>query len=260
MNYNTILYNKEGEIALITLNRPKNMNSLNSELLRELDKVLTEIDRDNEVKIVILSGNEKVFAAGADISDVSNFNSPAEVHRFVKEAQAVINKLEDLEKPTIAAISGLALGGGCEIVLACDLRIAAENAILGQPEIKLGILPGAGGTQRLPRLIGTTKAKELLFTGDSIDALEAYRVGLVNKVVPVESLMEEAKKMALKIARQPGYAIKIIKLAVNKGLDMDIKSAISYEARCFEILFATEDQKEGMRAFIEKRKPLFKNK
>jgi enoyl-CoA hydratase len=222
--------------------------------------VLSEIEGDDEVKVAILAGSEKFFAAGADITEIGKIATPVEAHRFLKDAQAAFNNIEDMAKPVIAAISGLALGGGCELVLACDLRIAAENALFGQPEIKIGVIPGGGGTQRLPRIIGVTKAKELLYTGDFIDAQEAHRIGLVNKVVSVASLMEEAKKMALKIARQPGIALKMTKLAVNGGLNMDIKSAMAYEARCFEILFSTEDQKEGMRAFVEKRKPNFKNR
>jgi len=260
MDYHTILYEKKGDIGTITLNRPKSMNALNSQLLRELDDVLTNIDRDDEVKVVTLTGSEKYFAAGADITEIANINTPVDAHRFLKEAQAVFNKIEDLEKPVIAVISGLALGGGCELILACDLRIAADNATFGQPEIKIGVIPGAGGTQRLPRIIGVTKAKELLYTGDFIDAQEAYRIGLVNKVVPLASLMEEAMKMAMKIARQPGFALKVTKFAVNGGLNMDIKSAMAYEARCFEILFSTEDQREGIKAFVEKRKPVFKDK
>ena len=172
----------------------------------------------------------------------------------------MFHRIESLDKPVIAAIGGLALGGGCELSMCCDIRIAAGNATFGQPEIKIGVIPGGGGTQRLPRIIGITKAKELLYTGDMIDANEAYRLGLVNKVVPVDSLMDEARILALKIARQPGVALRATKLAVNGGIDMDIKSAIAYEARCFEILFSTEDQKEGTTAFIEKRKPVFTDK
>jgi enoyl-CoA hydratase/carnithine racemase len=260
MDYKTILYEKKDRIGTITLNRPKSMNSLSSELFRELDHVLTEIDRDDDVKVVILTGSEKFFAAGADIAEIGTIKTSLDAHRFLKDAQAVFNRIEDLEKPVIAAISGLALGGGCELTLACDLRIAADNTTFGQPEIKIGVIPGAGGTQRLPRIVGFTKAKELLYTGDFIDAQEAYRIGLLNKVVPVASLMDEARKMALKIARQPGVALTATKLAVNGGRNMDIKSAMAYEARCFEILFSTEDQKEGMKAFIEKRKPVFKDK
>jgi enoyl-CoA hydratase/carnithine racemase len=260
MDYQTILYEKSEGLATITLNRPKSMNALNSQVFKELGLALSEVDGDDSVKVVILAGSEKFFAAGADITEIGEIGTPVDAHRFLKDAQAVFNRIEDLEKPVIAAISGLALGGGCELVLACDLRIAADNAVFGQPEIKIGVIPGAGGTQRLPRIVGVTKAKELLYTGDFIDAQEAYRIGLVNKVVSVASLMEEAKKMALKIARQPGMALKVTKLAVNGGLNMDIKSAMAYEARCFEILFSTEDQKEGMKAFVEKRKPVFKNR
>lgn len=260
MVYKTIIYEKSEGIGTITLNRPKSMNALNSELFRELNHVLDEIERDDDVKVVIFTGGEKFFAAGADITEVGKISTPVEAHAFAKEAQNIFNRIEDLEKPVIAAVSGFALGGGCELALACDLRIAAENASFGQPEIKIGVMPGGGGTQRLPRVIGLTKAKELLYTGDPIDAHEAYRIGLVNKVVPTESLMDEARKMALKIARQPGIPLKITKLAVNRGINMDIKSAMAYEACCFEMLFSTEDQKEGMQAFIEKRKPVFKNK
>ena len=260
MEYKTILYEKKEGIGTITLNRPKSMNALNSAVFKELGHVLAEIEGDNEVKVVIITGSEKFFAAGADITEVGEISTPVDAYRFLKEAQTAINRFEDLEKPIIAAISGLALGGGCELTMACDLRIAAENAMFGQPEIKIGVIPGGGGTQRLPRLVGVTKAKELLYTGDFIDANEAYRIGLVNKVVPVASLMDEARKMALKIARQPGVTLKMTKIAVNGGLNMDLKSAMAYEARCFEILFSTEDQKEGMKAFVEKRKPVFKNK
>jgi enoyl-CoA hydratase/carnithine racemase len=260
MDYQTIVYERQEGIATITLNRPKSMNSLSSQLLKELDHALTDIERDDSIKVVILAGTEKFFAAGADITEIGSLATSVDAHRFLKDAQAVFNKMEDLEKPVIAAISGLALGGGCELALACDLRIAAENSTFGQPEIKIGVIPGAGGTQRLPRIIGLTKAKELLYTGDFIDAQEAYRIGLVNKVVPVASLMDESRKMAQKISRQPGFALKVTKLAVNGGFNMDIKSAMAYEARCFEILFSTEDQKEGMKAFVEKRKPAFKDK
>jgi enoyl-CoA hydratase len=260
MAYNTLFYEKDERVGTITLNRPKSMNSLSSELFRELDHVLTEIDRDDEVKVLILAGSDKYFAAGADITEIGQIKTPKDAHNFLKMAQSVFNHIEDLEKPVIAAVGGLALGGGCELTLACDLRIAAENATFGQPEIKIGVIPGGGGTQRLPRIVGVTKAKELLYTGDFIDANEAYRIGLVNKIVPAGSLMEETRKMALKIARQPGEALRATKLSINRGLDMDIKCAMDYEARCFETLFATEDQKEGMSAFIEKRKPEFKDR
>lgn len=260
MKYKTILLKKENGLATITLNQPDTMNALNRQVFGELHAVLVEIERDDEVKVVILTGGDKCFAAGVDIREISEIATPAAARRFLKEARTVFDGMEELDKPVIAAISGLALGCGCELVLACDLRIAAENATFGQPEIKTGVIPGGGGTQRLPRIIGITKAKEFLYTGDFINAEEAYRIGLLNKVVSAASLMVEARAMALKIAHQPQMALKATKLAINGGLDMDMKSAMAYEARCFEILFSTEDQKEGVMAYMEKRKPVFKNR
>lgn len=259
MDYTTILYEKSDGIGTITLNRPKSMNALNSILLGELRHVFNEMVRDAEVSVVIITGNDKFFAAGADINEIAGIATPAEAHDYLP-ADNIFRRLEDFDKPVIAVVRGFALGGGCELAMACDLRIAAENAVFGQPEIRLGIIPGGGGTQRLPRLIGVTKAKELLFTGDNIDANEAYRLGLVNKVVPVDAAMDEARKMALKIARQPAIALRATKMAINDGMNMDIRSAMAYEARCFENLFSTEDQKEGTKAFLDKRKPVFKNR
>jgi enoyl-CoA hydratase len=259
MVYTTILYEKSDGIGTITLNRPKSMNALNSILLGELNYAFNEIARDTEVRVVIITGSDKFFAAGADINEIANLATPAEVHDWLT-ADNIFLRLEDFDKPVIALVRGLALGGGCELAMACDMRIAAENAVFGQPEIKIGIIPGGGGTQRLPRLIGVTKAKELLFTGDNIDANEAYRLGLINKVVTVDAAMDEARKVALKIVRQPAMALRATKMAINGGMNMDIKSAMAYEARCFENLFSTEDQKEGTKAFLEKRKPIFKNR
>jgi enoyl-CoA hydratase len=259
MKYKTIIYNKAESIGAITLNRPKAYNAINIAMLKELNEVIFEIEDDVEIKVVLIAGSEKYFAAGADITEFSSIKSPAAAYDFTKHLD-VFHRIERLDRPVIAAISGFALGGGCELCMCCDIRIAAENANFGQPEIKIGVIPGAGGTQRLPRFIGMSKAKELLYTGDMIDANEAYRLGLVSKVVSVESLLDVARALALKIARQPGVALRAIKLAVNGGMDVDIKSAIAYEARCFEMLFSTEDQKEGARAFIEKRKPVFIDK
>ena len=259
MDYTTILYEKSGGIGTITLNRPESMNALNSTLMEELSLLLGEISADGEVKVVILRGQEQFFAAGADLGEVAGIAKPDDAYHFSKFAD-VIRTLDDFDKPIIAAVSGIALGGGCELTLACDLRIAAESAVFGLPEVKLGVLPGGGGTQRLPRLVGATMAKELLYTGDFIDAKEAYRIGLVNKVVPAETLMDTARAMAKKIASRPAVAVRMIKNAVNVGLSMDLKSALAFEARCFEILFSTEDQKEGVKAFLEKRKPAFKNR
>jgi enoyl-CoA hydratase len=259
MGYKTIHYDKADGIGTITINRPKAYNAINFEMLRELNQLFSDIEKDGEVKVIIIAGSEKYFAAGADLTEVSNIASPVEAYEFIRLLD-VLHRMERMDKPIIAAISGFALGGGCELSMCCDIRIAAENATFGQPEIKIGLIPGAGGTQRLPRLIGMSKAKELLYTGDSIDANEAYRLGLVSKVVPVEALMDEARALAAKIARQPGVALRATKRAVNEGIDLDMKAAIAYEARCFEILFSTEDQKEGTRAFVEKRKPVFKDR
>lgn len=259
MELNTIKYEKDDGIGIITFNRPESLNALNSEFMSELSQVLDEIGCDEETRAVIITGGDKVFAAGADIKEVINITTPADAYRFAKKDQKVFQKLVNLRMPVIAAVAGLAYGGGCEIALQCDIRIAADDAKFAQPEIKLGLLPGAGGTQRLPRLIGVSKAKEMLFSGNPIDAQEAYRFGLVNKVVPTEMLMEEAKKMAKTFSERPGYALMMIKQLVNTGINMDLDSALEYEARCFEILFSTEDQKEGLKAFIEKRKPVFRN-
>jgi enoyl-CoA hydratase len=260
MEFNTILFAKSERIGIISLNRPMAMNAINSELIRELDQVLNIIRDDEEISAVIITGSEKAFSVGADIKQISGIKTPLDAHCFISSLQSLFNKIESLEKPVIAAISGLALGGGCELSLVCDIRIVAENATFGQPEIKIGVIPGAGGTQRLARLIGLGRAKELLYTGDSIDALEAYRIGLVNKVVPVELLMDEAKKFAAKLAQQPACALQMTKIVVNEGIDLCLQSALKYETRCFEIMFSTEDQKEGVRAFIEKRRPVFKGR
>jgi enoyl-CoA hydratase len=257
MGFNTITYDKGDGIGVVTLNRPKSLNALCDELIAELGTVFDEIGEDRDVAAVIITGSAKAFAAGADIKEISQIASPAVAQGFVSRIHAVFNRIEGCAKPVIAAISGFALGGGCELALACDLRIAAENAVFGLPEIKLGVIPGGGGTQRLPRLVGVGRAKELLYTGDSIDAQEAYRIGLVNKVVPPESLMDEARTMAAKLAKRPPVALKMTKLAVNEGINMDLYSAIGHESRCFEILFSTADQKEGMQAFIEKREAKF---
>ena len=260
MHYETILYEKKEGIATVTLNRPKSMNALNVQILEELSHVFAEMNGDTEIKVAIITGSAKFFGAGADISEMKDIATPLDAQRYFRTVRKAFQKIEEMEKPIIAAVSGLALGGGCEIALACDLRIAAENAVFGLPEIKIGVLPGGGGTQRLPRLVGMTKAKELLYTGEFINAEEAYRIGLVNRIVPLDSLMTEANILANKMAAQPGVALKMIKLSVDGGINMDIKSAIAYEARCFEILFSTEDQKEGMTAFMQKRKPGYQGK
>jgi enoyl-CoA hydratase len=258
MEFETIIYSKQDRIGTIQLNRPRSLNALNAQLLGELKAVVADIEQDPEVGVVIITGHQKFFAAGADIKEISGLDSPVKAHAFVTVAQSTFNSIESLSKPVIAAVSGLALGGGCELALACDIRLAADNARFGQPEIKIGVIPGGGGTQRLPRIIGLGRAKELLFTGEPINAAEAYRVGLVNRVLPVDELMEAAVQLAQTLLKQPPFALGMTKMAVNDGANMDLASALAHEARCFALLFGTKDQKEGMAAFIEKRPPDFK--
>lgn len=256
MNYETLLYQKENRVGTITLNRPKQKNAINDVMLKELDSLIKEIAADDEARVVVITGGKDYFAAGADIKLLSTIASSFKAYEF--SLKSSISELENLEKPVIAGISGFALGGGLELALACDLKIASETAVFGQPEINLGVIPGSGGTQRLPRTVGLSKAKEMLFTGDTIGAQEAYSLGLVNKVVPVESLMEEVSKMAAKIAAKPPLALKIIKSVVNRGINMDLESALRFESQSFGLLFSTQDQREGVSAFIEKRKAIFK--
>ena len=259
MGFNNLQLEVSDEIATLTISRPAALNALNSETLEELDVALTEIEARDDVKVLILTGGPdkkgnqfKSFVAGADISEMVNFTAP-EARAFGIKASAPFFKLMNMRQVTIAAVNGFALGGGCEIAMACDIRIASENAIFGQPEVGLGIIPGFGGTQRLARLIGMGRAKELIFTCDNIDAQEAYRIGLVNKVVSTEELYDAAKKMAKKIISKGSYAVSIAKAAINNGYDMDIKNAVEMEANLFGVVNDTHDKKEGMGAFLEKR-------
>lgn len=257
--YETILVEVEDGIGIITLNRPEVLNALNSQVFKELGEAVATLNENPEVRVLIITGGEKIFAAGADIKQMAN-STAVDIATRGRPSMKTFNTIENLPKPVIAAIGGYALGGGCELALTADVRIAAENAQIGLPEIKLGILPGGGGTQRLPRLVGAGKAKELIFSGDFISAQEALEIGLVNKVVPTEELMNEAKKMAKKFASKGAVALALAKSCINEGLKMDLESGLQYEHKCFSILFATEDQKEGMQAFIEKRKPNFQGK
>ena len=252
--------NVEGEVAVLKISRPAALNALNSETLDELTVALDEIEANDGVKVLILTGgpdkkgNEfKSFVAGADISEMVNFTAP-EARAFGIRASKPFFKLMEMRQVTIAAVNGFALGGGCEIAMACDIRIASDNAIFGQPECGLGIIPGFGGTQRLARLIGMGRAKELIFTCDNVNAEEAYRIGLVNKVTTPEELMPTAKKMAEKIASKGSYAVSVAKAAINNGYDMDIHNAVEMEANLFGVVNDTHDKKEGMGAFLEKRK------
>ncbi len=256
---NNLKLEVENEVAVLTISRPGALNALNSETLDELNTVLSEIEARDDVKVVILTGGPdkkdnpyKSFVAGADISEMVNFTA-AEARAFGMRAAEPFFKLMNMRQVTIAAVNGFALGGGCEIAMACDIRIAADNATFAQPETGLGIIPGFGGTQRLARLVGMGRAKELIFTCDNIDANEAYRIGLVNKVVAKEDLMDTAKKMAAKIISKGSYAVSIAKAAINNGYDMDIKNAVEMEANLFGITCSTHDKTEGMTAFLERR-------
>lgn len=251
--------NVENEIAIVTINRPKSLNALNSETLTELNETFKDIENRKDVKVVILTGSgEKSFVAGADISEMVNA-TPQEGRKMGMLAFEAFKRLEDMPQVTIAAVNGFALGGGCEISMACDIRVASKNAKFGQPEVGLGILPGFGGTQRLPRLVGKGRAKELIFTTDMIDAEEAYRIGLANKVVEQAELIDYCKDMARKIISKGSYAVSLAKQAINVGLDVDLASGLQVEANLFGLSFATEDKKEGMTAFLEKRKADFKD-
>jgi len=251
---NNLLLEVENQVAVVIINRPKSLNALNSETLSELERLLTEIQMRKDVKVVILTGSgQKAFVAGADISEMVNA-SPKEGRDMALLACEAFLKLENMPQITIAAVNGYALGGGCEISMACDIRIASENAKFGQPETGLGIIPGFGGTQRLARLIGKGHAKEMIFTCGQIDAAEAYRIGLANKVVPLNELLPYCKEMAAAIISKGSYANSLAKSAINSGLDMDLANGLKYEADLFGLSFATDDKKEGMTAFLEKRK------
>ena len=260
MSYENLLLEYLGEIAIIKLNRPKALNALNHSTLQELATALDEIGHNQEIRVVLLTGTgEKAFVAGADILQMKDFD-PFQARNFAMFGQAVFRQLEALPQPVIAVVNGYALGGGCELALACDIRLASENAKFGQPEVTLGLTAGFGGTQRLPRLVGAGVASELLLSGDIIDAYEALRVGLVNHVYPPDMLMEAALAMAQRIAGQAPKAVQLTKRAIQTGSNMDLDSALAYEAELFGLVASTEDQKEGCRAFLEKRKPDFKGR
>lgn len=247
-----ITYEVEGQIGIITINRPKALNALNSAVLDELDKTLDAVDQE-AIRCLILTGaGEKSFVAGADIGEMSTLTK-AEGEAFGKKGNDVFRKLETFPIPVIAAVNGFALGGGCEISMSCDIRICSENAVFGQPEVGLGITPGFGGTQRLARIVGTGKAKEMIYGARNIKAEEAYRIGLVNNVYPAEELMPAAKKLASTIARNAPIAVRNCKRAINEGIQVDMDQAIVIEEKLFGSCFETCDQKEGMNAFLEKR-------
>lgn len=259
MDYKTLLFEVSDGIATVTINRPDKLNALNSEVLVDLANAFTSINSDPEIRVAILTGSgDKAFVAGADISQMSEFNALMG-EQFAAMGQGVLNLIENCPKPVIAAVNGFALGGGTEIAMACDFIYASENAKFGQPEISLGIIPGFGGTQRLPRLVNKAMAKELVLTGDMIDAKEAFRIGLVNKLVAPDALMDAAKKTAAKIASKGLIAIRLAKESINNGMNVDLDNGLLIERQAFSLLCSTEDQKEGTKAFLEKRKPEFKD-
>jgi enoyl-CoA hydratase len=261
MEYSTIQFKKEGEIGYIILNRPKQLNSINKKMIEELYYLIDEeIENDDELGVIIITGNEKIFCAGADITEVTKVSSVKNAYFFSKRYQNVFNKVENISKIVIAAISGYAVGGGCELALSCDWRVLSETARMGLAEINIGALPGGGGTQKLPRLIGVAKAKELLYTGEAISASEALKIGLANIVVPADKLLEEAKIIAEKLLTRSKIALRFIKQTVNSGMNMNLESALEWEAQCFAGLSTTHDFREGTAAFLEKRKPQFKGK
>lgn len=258
MEFKYIIYEKRDEIATITLNRPEALNAFSKEVINEVLQALEDIENDTSVRVVVLTGaGEKAFSAGADIKAMKGMNA-LKARELSIMGEKLCTALEKLEKPVIAAINGYALGGGLEVAMACDLRIASERARMGQTEINIGLIPGWGGTQRLPRLIGATKAKELIYTGKIIDAKTAEQLGLVNMVVPAEKFRETVHQFAVELAQRAPVALKVAKALINKGFEISLEGALALEREGFSVVASTKDLQEGVSAFIEKRKPVFK--
>ena len=259
MDLKYINFRKRDGISWVQFNRPEKLNALNPDVLRDLEQAVATCEEDDAIRVVVLHGNEKAFVAGADIENMAKGNIRY-AYELTDLTMRVQERLADLPKPTIAAISGYALGAGCELCLCCDFRIAADNAVLGQPEITLGIIPGGGGTQRLPRLVNLGAAAKMIMMGEMIKSEEAYRIGLVDKVVHLGDLEEEARKLATRLMEMPFMALRACKTAMRKGLSASLKEGLQIEQDLFCMLFGTKDKKEGMAAFMEKRKPVFKGK
>ena len=258
MAYENIVVETRGRVGLIRLNRPKQLNALNDALMNELGDALGKLDADEGIGAIVLTGNDKAFAAGADIGAMKDWG-----YMDVFKSDFISRnweRLKSVRKPVVAAVAGFALGGGCELAMMCDVLIAADTAKFGQPEIKLGVIPGAGGTQRLPRAVGKAKAMDLVLTGRMMDAQEAERAGLVSRIVPADKLIEEALAVATQIAEYSLPSVMMAKEAVNRAYEAPLSEGVLFERRLFHALFGTEDQKEGMAAFVEKRKPKFKHR
>lgn len=246
-------FEQRGHVGLITINRPEVLNALNLEVIEQLDDILLRAESQEDVHVIVITGAGRSFVAGADIGEMVNYTAD-DAKRFSHHGNNTMMHITRFPSPVIAAVNGFALGGGCELSMACDIRVASEKAVFGQPECGLGIIPGYGGTQRLARLIGKGRAKELIFTCDRIDAQEAYRIGLVNKVVPAEELMDVCMAMAEKILANGSYAIALAKASIETGMDTDLANGLTVEAANFGLTYASHDKKEGMAAFLEKRK------
>lgn len=256
MIYKSLLVEVENNIATITINRPP-VNPLNTQVFNELSDVFSKLDEEDDVRAIVLTGSgEKAFVAGADISEMAGLDLVG-INKMNKVSRSVFTQIENSTKPVIAALNGMALGGGLELALVCDLRISTEKAKFAFPEVGLGIIPGGGGTQRLPKIVGQGIAKELLYFGEMLDAVRALELGIVNKVVPAEEVIPVAKEWAKKLAQKPPVALQMVKQAVNAGSNTDIESGLIIEAACFGNAFSTEDRKEGLNAFVEKRKPVY---
>jgi enoyl-CoA hydratase len=254
MSYEYVLSERDGPVGVVTLNRPRQLNALSSGVLAELVDALAAHDADDEVRAIVLTGGPQVFAAGADLKE---FGTQSVVDMMAGNRVALFDRVRLVSKPIIAAVSGYALGGGCELAMLCDMIVASDTARFGQPEINVGLMPGAGGTQRLARTIGKAKAMELVLTGAPIDAQTAERLGLVNTIVPPEQVIDAAKALARTIAAKPPLSVKLAKQAVNKAFELPLTEAVDFERKLFYLLFATEDAKEGISAFVEKRPPAF---
>jgi len=257
--YSTLLFDQKGQIGIVKVNRPEALNALNAVVLEELSDIFGKIEADDSIGIVILTGEGRSFVAGADIAEMKEL-SAIEGRAFMLKGQAVMQKIETLSKPVIAAVNGFALGGGCELAMACDFRFASDKAKFGQPEVNLGIIPGFGGTQRLPRLVGKGMAKMLIFSAEMIGAEEAKSIGLVEKIFSAEELLSETEKFAELILSKAPIAVRLAKAAINNGVNVDLPTGVNFEAEASVAPFGSEDRLEGMGAFLEKRPATFNNK